>query len=175
MPGLSERVSGPLSFYSKITVDFPRLFDKLAVMNEQIGEYYAEWDEGSASYCVFHTDKEPQGHAYASFADEGQAEERAREMNAMASKVPAITKRLTASLRKQKAVTVIVKDADGMFSTTRTGAQFSAEFPDAYQYDSVREACKYAQIMFDRKGPLQVISGYGTIHERIATVPNDRR
>lgn len=49
-----------------------------------IGEYYVEWDEVSASYCVFHTDdvgRFKSGHAFASFASKEEAEREAARRN----------------------------------------------------------------------------------------------
>jgi|GEM_PF-5505995 len=46
----------------------------------EIGEYFAEYDEDSASYCVFHTDFKS-GFAFSSFSSEQEAERNAKERN----------------------------------------------------------------------------------------------
>lgn len=46
----------------------------------QIGEYYADYDEDSAMWCVFHTDKKS-GFAYASYASEELATDDANRRN----------------------------------------------------------------------------------------------
>ena len=43
-----------------------------------MGEYYVDYDETSACWGVFHTDKRP-GYCYALFATEVEAEEWAQE------------------------------------------------------------------------------------------------
>lgn len=45
-----------------------------------IGEYYADYDEDSKMWCVFHTDKKA-GYAYSSWASRYNAEQDARERN----------------------------------------------------------------------------------------------
>lgn len=45
-----------------------------------IGEYFADYDEDSASWCIFHTDYKT-GFAFKSFASQQEAESRAEEMN----------------------------------------------------------------------------------------------
>ena len=47
---------------------------------KQIGEYFADYDEDSGSYCVFHTDFR-QGIAFSSWASMAQAERDAEERN----------------------------------------------------------------------------------------------
>lgn len=44
------------------------------------GEYYADFDEESGLWCVFHTDLNS-GHAYSSWASQIQAEEDAAKRN----------------------------------------------------------------------------------------------
>lgn len=44
------------------------------------GEFFADYDETSASWCVFHTDVR-QGHAYRSYREGREAQDAAREMN----------------------------------------------------------------------------------------------
>jgi hypothetical protein len=43
------------------------------------GEYYADLDEETGLYCVFHTEKG--GHAFESYCDIGEAEQRAKIRN----------------------------------------------------------------------------------------------
>lgn len=47
-------------------------------MVNEMGEFYAEYDEESASWCVFHTGGE---HAYSSWSGQEEAEEDARRLN----------------------------------------------------------------------------------------------
>lgn len=42
------------------------------------GEYYADYDEKTGLWCIFHTEN---GHAYASYSDKYEAERRAKELN----------------------------------------------------------------------------------------------
>jgi len=42
------------------------------------GEFYADWDEDSGSYCVFNTES---SKAYASYADKGDAQAEAARRN----------------------------------------------------------------------------------------------
>ncbi len=49
-----------------------------------VGEYYADKDEETGQYGVFHTDKEP-GFAFALFSDEAEAREDARKRNIYAA------------------------------------------------------------------------------------------
>ena len=47
---------------------------------KQIGEYFADYDEETESYCVFHTDYKT-GHAFSSWTSMAQAEKDAEERN----------------------------------------------------------------------------------------------
>ena len=47
----------------------------------EIGEFYADYDEPSGLWCVFHTDVDD--YAFSSFADEGSADDDARHKNAL--------------------------------------------------------------------------------------------
>jgi hypothetical protein len=53
-------------------------------MTKIIGEYYAEYDDTSALYCVFHTDINS-GHAYSSWATMEEAEQAAKDANYLQS------------------------------------------------------------------------------------------
>lgn len=50
--------------------------------SKQVGEYYAELDEDSDMWCVFHTDKNS-GKAYSSWASKSEAEKDAARRNKM--------------------------------------------------------------------------------------------
>lgn len=47
------------------------------------GEFYAELDKESGLYCVFHTES---AKAFASYADEDEAKDKARKMNSLVKK-----------------------------------------------------------------------------------------
>lgn len=49
-------------------------------MNSNLGCYYADYDEETAMWCVFHSDLKS-GHAYSSWADEQSAEADAADRN----------------------------------------------------------------------------------------------
>ena len=44
------------------------------------GEYFADFDEGTGMWCVFHTHLDT-GHAYRSYLDRKEAERKAADMN----------------------------------------------------------------------------------------------
>ncbi len=56
------------------------IWEKSNHMSDNIGCYYADYDEETAMWCVFHTDLKS-GHAYSSWADQVSAEEDAAKRN----------------------------------------------------------------------------------------------
>ena len=54
-------------------------YAKLVIVEEKpVGEYYVDYDEDSASYCVFHTEGPK---AYSSWSDESEAQKDADKRN----------------------------------------------------------------------------------------------
>lgn len=67
-------------------------------------------------------------------------------------------------------ITTVIQNGKGEFLVTQEGTKWSSEYPDAYQFPTMRDACKWGKLLVDSPRPILAIFGHGTIVARINTI-----